>query len=78
LGESDQHILNTIADNLEITCLCVGLFEDETSPQGAAIVSAAQALARRRKESRKKVKNYADLEINFFDSKTAPVWTTIQ
>jgi hypothetical protein len=76
LSAEDQHILNTIADNSSIDRLCIGIYADPGSPEAAAVQNSVDNLVRRRKEwQRKKSKQYGDLEVIYYDSKTAPVWT---
>jgi hypothetical protein len=75
LNETDQHILNTIVDNPGIERVCIGIHADPESQRAAAIRKSSDNLVRRRKEwRRKKPKQYGDLEVIFYDSKTVPVW----
>jgi len=76
LSDEDQHILNTIADNPDIERLCIGIFPDPESPEATAIRKSVDNIVRRRQEwQQKRPRKYkADLEVIYYDSKTAPVW----
>ena len=67
-------MLNTIADNPDLDRVCIGLFDEPDSPAAIQIRSTAQKFIRRRRDWQKKSTQYATLEINSYDSKTAPVW----
>jgi hypothetical protein len=70
LGDSDQHILDTISDNEKVKTIAVGLFDDHQSSKGMAVMDAAKRMQTRRK----RWKGFPDLDVIFFDTKTAPVW----
>ncbi len=72
LNESDQHILDTVSDNEKVKSVAVGLFDDPDSSKGMAVVDAAKRMQTRRR----KWKGFPELDVLFFDSKTAPVWSS--
>jgi hypothetical protein len=54
--------------------LLLRLADEYDSPNSAAIRSATDHMVRRRKDwQKRRSRQYADLEVTFFDSKTAPV-----
>jgi hypothetical protein len=71
-GESDRHIADAIADNENIRRLVVGLYGDCESESNLQIRAAVRRIQERRFQLRNK-KN--ELEIQFFDSESAAVWT---
>jgi hypothetical protein len=75
LGDSDQHILDTIADNPKLKTVCVGMFDEPDSPSSTTIRNAANRIVRRRKDWRKARNHFSELEVLYFDSKTALVWS---
>jgi Domain of unknown function (DUF4917) len=74
LAEADHHIADTIADNPKLKSLSIGLFDEYGSPNSSAIRSAADRMVRRRNGWRRRSGHYAQLDVKFFGSRTAPVW----
>jgi hypothetical protein len=75
MGDSDQHILDTIAYNRNLSNLYVGLFGDPNNEGNRAIQAAA---ARLRDQRRQYLERHGDkgkdLTVQFFQSQTVPVW----
>lgn len=76
MGDSDRHILDTIAHNADLPVLYVGLYGDWQSEANRSIRAAADALTIQRRECLANHHNRGtQLEVKFFDSATAPVWS---
>lgn len=78
MGDSDQHVLDVLAHNEKLAVICVGLFGDPESEANRATRSAAESLMGRRRmhlQRRNRDEGRYALEIKYFDSGTAPVWT---
>lgn len=78
MGDSDQHILDVLAHNEKLRVIYVGLFGDPDSEPNRATRSAAESLVERRRTHLQRRNRDADryaLEVKYFDSGTAPVWT---
>ncbi|MCA9409140.1 MAG: DUF4917 family protein [Candidatus Omnitrophica bacterium] len=74
LGQSDSHILNTIADNLKIDNLFVGLYGSPNSKENQLIGQMAEGLKSRRKRWLDRNKGGRELFVHYYDSSTAKVW----
>lgn len=73
-GENDTHILNVIADNLEIKEMFIGLFGDPASRSNPATIAAMGRLEERRRQLCDARKSRFELSVEYFDSATAGVW----
>lgn len=74
LGESDQHIMNVLADNPELERVYVGLYSDFDSAAGKATQKVVARMLKRRENNRKRTKVFKSLSVEYYDSKTAQVW----
>lgn len=74
LGESDNHIARTIADNPKLPLIAVGLHGDSKSTKNQAIYAAASRMHARREQLKKRRGGVRDLEVIFYNSDTAKVW----
>lgn len=80
MGDSDQHILDALAHNEKLKIIYVGLFGDENSKPNRATRSAADSLVDSRQKHllrRERDQDKYRLEVKYFNSATAPVWTDI-
>lgn len=78
LGASDQHISDALADNQSLSEIFVGLFGDPDSEANLAIRQAVTRLESRRVDrSRRRGRSNRPLQVNFFDSASAQVWSTL-
>lgn len=78
MGESDQHVLDALAYNEKLKVIYVGLFGDAESAENRATRSAADSLVHRRREHLQRRNRDQDryaLEVKYFDSASASVWT---
>ncbi len=73
-GKSDQHILNAIADNLNLADLYIGVFGDLNSPSNKSLLQSAEYLHDRRRQRVVQAKKGKDITISYYDSESAPVW----
>jgi hypothetical protein len=74
-GESDTHLLNAIADNAKIKELYVGLFGNADSKSNSSIILAVDSIIDRRKKMNVARKSGKDVEVFYYDSASANVWT---
>lgn len=71
LRTEDRHILETIAANQHLETVYVGLYGDPGSPGNRAVRAAADDVVARRAEF-----NFRqELDVRYFDSATANVWS---
>lgn len=70
LGPSDQHIVDIIAGNQELSALAISIYGDPKSTPNQKIFAAAGYIT----EKRRKMKRAKPITIYFFDSASAPVW----
>jgi hypothetical protein len=73
LNQSDSHILNVIADNLDLEKLYIGLFEPEDSSSSKQIKKASREIMARRNRYLKRT-GFKNLSIEYYNSNTAYVW----
>lgn len=79
MGQSDQHILDTIAYNADLPTLYVGLYGDPESESNRATRAAADAVVAQRREYIARHGSRGEpLEIKHFDSATVPAWTSVR
>jgi hypothetical protein len=74
LGPSDAHILDAIADNPKQKQLFVGLFGDLTSASSLATRQSVAALVQRWTQQTAGRRRTYDLDVFFYDSRSAPCW----
>ena len=74
LGNSDQHILNAISDNLLLERLYIGIFGDPNDLKNKSIIQSTEYMVHRRKQWLVKMKRGKELSIEFYNSQTAHVW----
>jgi hypothetical protein len=74
LGESDQHIINVLADNAELENVYIGVYGGIDSDSGKSIQKVAARVIKRRERNRKRGKYFKPISVQFYDSKTASVW----
>jgi hypothetical protein len=72
-GASDQHIINVLADNSELETVYIGLYSDFDSASSKGVRESADRMIKRRNRNRKRGK-FKSFAVEYFDSKTAPVW----
>lgn len=65
--DNDDHVLKKISEG-RVKHLYVSIYGDPTTAENQKIISAAEAIKRKR--------NSNDLEINYFDAATAEVWVS--
>lgn len=75
-GENDQHIINAIADNRDLDRVFIGLHGRIDSRINKQIMHAGNWMIKRRKDyiASNKGRRAKELDIKYFNSKTAPVW----
>lgn len=74
LCESDTHICNTIADNLSLGNIYIGLYEPPSSNGSQTIIATAHKMQARRLKSLAMGKKGKELNVYYYDSKTVRVW----
>lgn len=74
LGNSDQHIAEVIADNLELKELYVGIYGDPMSSTNQETFAACRMIETHRDKLNKKIRKPKVLDIQFYDSSTANIW----
>jgi hypothetical protein len=72
LGTSDQHIVDIIANNKDLSTLAISIYGDPNSAANQRIFSIAAYIT----EKRKKMKRAKALTVYFFDSASTAVWNT--
>jgi hypothetical protein len=74
LGESDQHVLDSISNNCALPTVYVGLHGDPDSRENGRIRDRCLELESRRKTILAKNRSGKELTVRFYDSASAPVW----
>lgn len=77
LGNSDQHIVEVIADNPRLPLMAVGIHGDPKSASNQLIKAAVSKMKARREEVKKRRKSAKGLEVLFYDSDSANQWSEI-
>ena len=76
LSEQDQHLLDAIVLNPNLSMLLVGLYgEPDSQSNGRVIHQAVEIRRQREKLSKEKKLILPPLRVEFFDSATAPIWS---
>lgn len=75
LGSSDQHILDTIADNVDLDTVYVGLHSAFDDPSSRAKRRSTDLMAKRRLRVSR---GGSQLNVKYYDSKTVTVWDGVQ
>jgi hypothetical protein len=78
LSQADSHLSEAIASNLDLSRVFIGVYGDLTTAEARRLLTVADGIRERREEltpktSRKKI---IPLTIEFFDSRSVPVWST--
>lgn len=76
LGESDQHILDILAKNLDLSTIYLGIYGGNNTPAAQMMWDAAEQLKAGRAEASAKRGRDSDLDVYFYASETASVWST--
>jgi hypothetical protein len=74
LGDSDAHIAQALADNLNLPKMLVGLHGDPKSAVNQAIHASVAKMLARREQLMKRRHRGKPLEVVYYDSATAKVW----
>ena len=74
LGPSDQHIVDVISENTDLSHIAVGLHGDPSSPSNQAICTSAEAIQARRAALVEKRRRGQRLQVSYFQSESVQVW----
>ena len=74
-GESDEHIAKVLACNKKLKKLYVGIYGDAKSPTNLEIQKNIESIKKRRDELIVLGRAAERLEVHYYDSSSAPVWT---
>ena len=77
-SDQDEHLQDAIVRNTNLESLFIGVYGDADSGDNRDLVATARALGRRRDtlNTRLPKSKRANLDVEFYDSSTAPVWAT--
>lgn len=74
LGPSDAHIVDTLADNVELPEIIVGLYENPANVFNQEIIHYCQKMIARRQLIGANRRGVVPLTVRYFQSETAKVW----
>ncbi|MCG8555031.1 MAG: DUF4917 family protein [Proteobacteria bacterium] len=75
LGESDGHLTRAIAHNLDLKRVFIGVFDDFDGSDGLALRARAGELSTMREKALgAKKRDSPELQVSFFDAKSADAW----
>ncbi len=74
LGESDGHIANAIADNVDLRQVLVGVHDDPRSPANQAIYASTLRMTARREQLARRRSRIKPIKFVFYDSATVKPW----
>lgn len=75
LGDSDQHIVDALARNVELPAMHIGVHGGPDSPSAANVEAAANNLMKIREATLEaRGGKGKELSVSFFSSESAPVW----
>jgi len=74
LGDSDSHLTQALADNVNMPVILVGLHGDPKSPVNEAIYASLAKMKARRDQVVKRRRRGKQLEVVYYDSATANAW----
>jgi hypothetical protein len=75
LGSSDAHLADTLSQNPKLAKIFIGLHGDLESEKNSALVNMGSQLIAAREKLANMRKNVKELEVFFYQSESAEVWT---